>query len=135
VADRPTICVDFEGVIEKYRGWESITVLYNPINGAADFLKKIDEMGDIIVWSHRLDPRIAATNAVESLRDQIEEWLAANEFPFASVSFGTRQPVADAYIRHTDFPKAMHTHTVMEPQWFTTNLERIAAILADRLFA
>lgn len=69
-AHKPTVLVDFDGVIHKYsHGWFDGTAYDEPVEGAREYLEKMEQHGyEVIVFSTR------------DARD-IEAWLRANRFP------------------------------------------------------
>lgn len=97
--DKPTLLVDFDGVIHKYRyGWMDGTAYDEPVEGAKEALENLTNQGyRIVVFSTR-DER------------QIEQWLRANRFPAYPITNEKIPAVAiidDRAIRFISWGKAV----------------------------
>ena len=77
------ICIDFDGVIHEYTGWEGDS-LKGPLPGAKEFIQEILDKG--------LDINIYTTREAS----QIKDWLKKNNFPNIEVS--NSKPAAYCYI-------------------------------------
>lgn len=67
---KPTILVDFDGVIHQYsRGWADGTAYDPPMSGAKEALEALEEKGyQVIIFSSRD-------------WEDIEDWLKEHDFP------------------------------------------------------
>lgn len=67
---KPTVLVDFDGVIHKYRyGWFDGTAYDEPVDGAKETLQGLVDRGyEVVIFSTRD-------------AEQIEQWLRTNRFP------------------------------------------------------
>lgn len=50
---RPLIAIDFDGVMNKYKGWKGEKVLYKPQNNLLNFIRKVYKDYDITVFTCR----------------------------------------------------------------------------------
>ena len=55
---KPNICVDFDGVLNNYKGYKGSDELYEPSTGAKEFLQKLSEKYTIIILSARTPAKI-----------------------------------------------------------------------------
>lgn len=56
------LCIDFDGVLNTYKGWQGENELYTPRPGAKTFLERLFEVYTIIIFTTRN-------------RDKVLEWL------------------------------------------------------------
>lgn len=54
--DKLTICVDFDGVLNTYTGWQGENELYEPKEGVKEFLSRLNEDFKVIIHTAR-DPK------------------------------------------------------------------------------
>lgn len=78
--DKPTIAVDFDGVIHRYsKGWYDGTIYDIPVTGCKDHLKKWTEKGyRIVIFTTRLNPEMGDDINIE--REKIDQWLKTSGF-------------------------------------------------------
>lgn len=55
---KPNICIDFDGVLNDYKGYKGSDELYKPRIGAREFLQKLSEKYTIIILSVRTPAKI-----------------------------------------------------------------------------
>jgi len=55
---KPNICVDFDGVLNNYKGYKGADELYEPRIGAREFLQKLSEKYNVIILSARTPSKI-----------------------------------------------------------------------------
>ena len=55
---KPNICVDFDGVLNNYKGYKGSDELYEPSTGAKEFLQKLSEKYTVIILSARTPAKI-----------------------------------------------------------------------------
>lgn len=103
VTRKPRVCVDLDGVLASYSGWEGPDVIGPPLPGAREFAMSLAEFADIVVFTSRcsLDqggeaPRQPVSPA--KLRLRVIEWLEKFSFPYADVYIGQGKPRAAAFI-------------------------------------
>ena len=55
----PTICIDFDGVLNDYNGWKGENELFEPKEGVYDFLEGLKKLGfDLVIHSTRDSSKI-----------------------------------------------------------------------------
>jgi len=85
-----TVCLDFDGVLAEYHGWNSKNTLGNPFPGARIFVEQVMAAGyDVVVYT---------TRRVEVVAD----WLNLYGYPLA-VGVVTDKPRAMVYIDDRGF--------------------------------
>ena len=73
-APKPTLAIDFDGVLCDYRlGWQGPDKLGEPVPGAADFVRRAMPVFDVVVFS----ARARHDSALPAMR----VWLAQHGFP------------------------------------------------------
>ena len=100
---KPRVCLDLDGVLAQYSGWEGLDQIGPPIPGALDFARELAEIADIVIFTSRcsLDAggEAPATRlSPRQLRIKIIEWLENYKFPYADVYAGQGKPRASAFI-------------------------------------
>jgi hypothetical protein len=81
---QPTACVDFDGVIAEYSGFQGIGVFGKPIGGTVEALQQLHNDGwHIIVFTSRVE------------QDRIASYLRNNGIPYDEIAW---KPMADVYI-------------------------------------
>lgn len=50
---KPPICIDFDGVLNTYKGWNGQNELYTPRPGAKEFLNILTKKYEVIIFSAR----------------------------------------------------------------------------------
>ena len=96
---RKTICVDLDGVLAKYDGFKGVDNFGDPIPGARDFVDKLNEYFEVIIYTARFsNERIETTDDVYRLKNLIGEWLDKHDFEYSDVFDGVGKPLAYAYI-------------------------------------
>ncbi len=103
VKKRSSVCVDLDGVLAQYEGWEGPEHIGPPIPGALPFAKALAKIAEIIVFTSRCsqEPREngpATTLSPGQLRIRVIDWLEKHGFPYGDVYIGQGKPLADAFI-------------------------------------
>lgn len=96
--DRPSVCVDLDGVLAHRTGNKRIG---SPIAGAVEFTRQLQMNAKVIVYTARFSTtsgKQRSAAAVESLQKRIERWLDRHGLAWDSVSIATAKPIASAYI-------------------------------------
>ena len=76
---KPTLCLDFDGVLHKYsRGYADGSVYDNPTDGARDFVLEAKKHFNLIIYSSR-----ASTLAGKI---DIMNFLAEHDFPIIEIT-------------------------------------------------
>lgn len=81
--NKPNVCIDFDGVLNTYKGWVNEDYLYEPREGAKEFLEKVAEEYTIVIFTTRDSKKVA-------------DWLHQYDMPFAIVT--DRKVPAKVYI-------------------------------------
>lgn len=110
----PCAVIDFNGVLDTFRGWTGKVQDYDPAEGALDFVKRLkEELGfkTVIV--------LTATMPIESVMRWIEHWGFAEHIDYVT----NHKPPAQVYIDdravlHTgDFEQTLETIRYFTPHW------------------
>lgn len=86
MTERPTVCVDFDGVINLYTGWVSEDHWPDPRPGFGEFLYRIEQLGYAVV--------IHTTRPVAG----VWRWLEIHEVDGFVTDVSNKKPPAVAYI-------------------------------------
>lgn len=81
----PTVCVDFNGVIDTYTGWRN-GEMYPPREGAADFLFRLMQAGYRVVILTTIEPQ------------KVWDWLDYYEIGGMADEVTNVKPPAVAYV-------------------------------------
>jgi len=103
VTRKPRVCVDLDGVLAKYDGWDGFDSIGAPIPGALEFAKSLAEIADLVIFTSRCSHDLGVESDHPALtpaqmRIRVIEWLEANEFPFSDVYIGQGKPRVAAFI-------------------------------------
>jgi len=104
--DKPTVCVDFDGVLAKrVGGRHGKLVIGEPMDGAREFMQKLAESARTVIYTARFDESgKESKNAQDSARDReelavtIEAWLSEHGFEYDSLCTDSAKPIALAYV-------------------------------------
>lgn len=100
---RPTLCLDFDGVIHGYQsGWQGAAVCSDPpVPGAMAFIAAAVEQFKVAVYSSRS----GEAGGIDAMREYIDKHLTAHFVENEKVPTLTAIDQADAIAYHTlDFP-------------------------------
>lgn len=100
---RSRVCLDLDGVLARYEGWQGYDHIGDPLPGALEFAQELAEVADIVIFSSRCsqdqggeyEPTVLSMG---QLRIKIIEWLERNKFPYADVYVGQGKPRVAAFI-------------------------------------
>jgi hypothetical protein len=101
--NRPRVCVDLDGVLAEYQGWEGIEEIGAPLPGAKKFADALAKVADIVIFSTRCSSEPGSRGATSPLtpgqaRIHIIDWLEKNQIPFSDVFMGEGKPRVAAFI-------------------------------------
>jgi hypothetical protein len=83
---RPIVCVDLNGVLDRYTGWKHETHWDPPRPGAEEFLRRLDERGfRVVVFTTRW-------------ADDARAWLAAHGLDRWVSEVTDRKPAAHVFV-------------------------------------
>lgn len=89
-AERPTICLDFDGVLARYSGFKGKQSIGDPIDGSIAFTRQLHQTCKIVIYSGRIQS--------EEDRDAVETWLKRHRYAFDEIHTGGHKPRAHAYV-------------------------------------
>lgn len=101
MTSRKTIAVDLDGVLADFRdGWKGLDHIGDPIPGAREFLRRLHELGDVLIWTTRCNPELARGTAAPLLRTIVREWLVRHGLMqyVADIWIGPVKPIAAAFV-------------------------------------
>lgn len=89
-ADRPTVCLDLDGVLARHSGFKGKDRIGDPIDGSIAFTRRLHEHCKIVIFTGR----------IQSAQDgeQVEAWLRRHRYAFDEVHVGGHKPRAHAFI-------------------------------------
>jgi hypothetical protein len=128
---KPRVCLDLDGVLAQYSGWEGLDKIGPPIPGALDFAWSLAEIADIVIFTSRcsLDAGGEAPTtrlSPRQLRIKIIEWLEKYKFPYTDVYTGQGKPRASAFIDD----RAIYCSPQKDKQAFGKALDATKSILS-----
>lgn len=84
--ERPTVCVDLDGVLNAYDGFRGGKYYHDPRPGAHDFLRRLNERGyRVVILTVRW-------------KEDVEEWLARHDLARYVDEVTDRKPPAHVYV-------------------------------------
>ncbi|MEO8647863.1 MAG: hypothetical protein ABI539_01730 [Acidobacteriota bacterium] len=100
---KPTVCLDLDGVLSKYEGWDGPDVIGPPLPGALEFVRELSKFAEIVIFTSRASPESGTEGENSALppgrsRIKVIEWLEKHKFPFSDVYAGAGKPKAAAFI-------------------------------------
>jgi hypothetical protein len=101
---RARVCLDLDGVLAQYDGWEGYDRIGPPIEGSLEFAKSIAEFAEIIIFTSRCSAEPRENHETVSklspgqIRIHVIEWLERHGFPFSDVYIGQGKPAVDAFV-------------------------------------
>lgn len=121
---KKTICVDFDGVLNEYNGYEEGN-LGEPLSGSQDFIKKLREKYKVVILTSRP-------------KEQVIGWLSNNGFPSMKVTNCKVPAVAyidDRAIRFNgSYKKVISQLKNFKPYW-AKEYYRVYNIVTDETIA
>lgn len=93
---KKTICVDLDGVLADYsKGWQGVDHIGDPIPGAVEFVKKLNELGRVVIFTSRCS---SVHKDCTHAGVQVACWLQKHGFEYDEIYMGQGKPIASAYI-------------------------------------
>lgn len=94
---KKTICVDLDGVLADYsQGWQGIDHIGDPLPGAVEFVKKLNKLGRVVIFTCRCNP--AVNKDVIMAEAHVAVWLVKHDFEYDEICTERGKPIASAYI-------------------------------------
>lgn len=111
MSDRPTVCVDLDGVLNLFDGWRGPEHFHPPRPGAREFLERLNALGyDVIVFTVRWAPHV-------------KEWLIEVGLDSLVSEVTNTKPAAHVYLDDRavcflgDFEAALKQITGFRAHW------------------
>lgn len=97
------VCLDLDGVLAEYHGWEGPDHIGPPLPGALKFAKTVAKLADIVIFTGRCSEEPGDRDVVQSIspgqmRIKVIDWLEKHGFPFVDVYIGQGKPRVHAFI-------------------------------------
>jgi ribonucleotide monophosphatase NagD (HAD superfamily) len=108
---RQTICIDLNGVLDTYRGWQGYVSWHPPRAGAAEFLHALRQQGFRVVVLTARAP------------DEARQWLDEHGLASLVDEVTNQKPSALAYVDDRavcfrgDFAETLECLRSFEPHW------------------
>jgi len=96
---RPSIAIDFDGVIHKYsEGWKDGSIYDDPIPGVRDALRLLQEKYHIIIYSTRNHDRVVRGEHQKNQLKEVKEWLTKYDIPYDHIQADPGKPLCKLFI-------------------------------------
>ncbi|KKL06704.1 hypothetical protein LCGC14_2593360 [marine sediment metagenome] len=96
---KPTIAVDFDGVIHKYsKGWDDGSIYDEPMDGCRDALQKLSETYHILIFSARNYDRVVGGETQSNQVREMEFWLNKYRIPYDEIYTKPAKPLCKLFI-------------------------------------
>ena len=96
---RKRICVDFDGVIAWDSGWKGGDHFGDPIPGVKEFLAKLREKYEVIVFTCRCcEDAMRGIEKAHLLANRVRDYMDSHELPYDEIYTGQGKPVASYYV-------------------------------------
>lgn len=96
---KPTIAVDFDGVIHKYsKGWDDGSIYDEPIDHCKARLQTLSQTYRIIIFSTRNYDRFVNGKFQSNQVLEMKEWLAKYNIPYDEIYTKPNKPMCDLFI-------------------------------------
>lgn len=89
-----SVCVDLDGVLSHYDGWQGVEHFGDPISGAVDFTKSLSQIFRVVIFTARLH----GSRDQEVVLPLVQGWLDRHGFAYDEIYTGSGKPFATAYI-------------------------------------
>ena len=124
------VCLDLDGVLAEYHGWEGADHIGPPLPGALKFAKSVAKLADIVIFTGRCSEEPGDRDVVQStspgqMRIKVIAWLEKHGFPFADVYIGQGKPRVLAFIDDRAVPCSPQN----DPDAYTTAETQLRLLL------
>lgn len=96
---KPTIAVDFDGVIHEYsRGWDDGSIYDKPMDGCRTALRKLSQKYRIVIFSTRNYDRVIKGESQSNQVAEMKDWLAKHDIPYDAIHTEPNKPICTLFI-------------------------------------
>ena len=136
--ERPRVCVDLDGVLAEYTGWQGLDLMGAPLPGAVEFTRRLSEFAEVVVFTTRCsaepnreelgEPTRPASDLAPRLLQKVKYWLDKHDFAYTEIYIGQGKPAASAYIDD----RAVRCSPQTDPRGFESALARARELCSGR---
>lgn len=94
---RKTVCIDLDATLADYDRWRGVEHIGNPIPGAVEFVKAIQDFADVVIHTTRTSVLANPGYEPDCLCERVDDWLRIHGFA-TKVYRGDGKPLAVAYV-------------------------------------
>ena len=94
---KKTIAVDLDGTIARYTSWKGIHNIGEPIVGARDFLQKLSEFANILIYTTRSNAEVNKLY-ISELKEILVNYLNSYNLKYDDIWVGQGKPVCAAIV-------------------------------------
>jgi hypothetical protein len=108
MSEEKIACVDLDGVLAKYDGFQGVVNIGDPVEGAKEFVKDLNKVAKIVIYTTRckgdfdkdriLNGHQPSELSAEERKAVVEQWLRKHGIPYDEVYIGQGKPFANCYI-------------------------------------
>lgn len=118
---KPTFAVDLDGVLARYHsdgGWQGPDHFGEPIPGAVEFTRKLQENGAVVIHSSRCNAKLNDGYKLSYIVEKIKDWLDKYDFAYDEIYRGEGKVVAQFYIDDKAIRCCPEQHPEQEEEYF-----------------
>lgn len=100
MSKQKTIAVDLDGTLARYDGWRGIDHIGDPLPGAAEFVRRLRQLGRVMIYTTRCTSEVRGDDRGDpgELRDRIANWCNAHGIEFDEIWTGQGKPLYAALV-------------------------------------
>lgn len=95
--EEPRIVLDLDGTIAEFAIGDDIYKIGKPYPWAKEFVRKLRELGKVILYTSRTNPEVMGEEYAVKARDYIQNWLLEHDIEVDQIANG-HKPVGHVYI-------------------------------------
>jgi len=95
---KKTACVDLDGTLIRFDEWRGVEYFGDPLPGAKEFLSKLREKFDVVIYTCRCTEGIDGPEKASLLRNRVRDELDRLGFEYDHIWIGQGKPIASVYI-------------------------------------